>query len=104
MFDRQATLSLRAVRPTPRVHHDSACIETTRATVKMHKLARVGGRAGWGSAPHLWTPTALTARSEVTAGSGITHLPVSSVEERKREILINESTLGNFPLNVLLIA
>lgn len=93
------------MRPTPRAHQDSACIETTRATVKMHKLARVGGRAGWGPAPHLWTPTALTAGSEVTAVSGITHQPVSSLEGRKRELLlVNEKYTCLFPENVTLIA
>lgn len=43
-----------------------------------------GGRAGW-------TATALTAGSEVTAGSGFTHQPVSSLDEEI--LLVNEMHL-----------
>lgn len=87
------------MRPTPRVHRDSSSIRTT---AKIHKLERVGGRATWGIAPHLWTPTASPVGSEVTNGSGITHQPVSSLECSKKA-LVNGKTLI-YSLKVILIA
>lgn len=87
------------MRPTPRVHRDSSSIRTT---AKIHKLERVGGRATWGIAHHLWTPTASPVGSEVTNGSGITHQPVSSLECRKKA-LVNGKTLI-YSLKVILIA